>query len=74
MLAEPILEIGSFDDWNVLNVLKDKNSRVLNFSRSPISQSTHFPKMEKAANTKGIYVLRHIGIYACRVNFFASFY
>lgn len=72
-LAEPINQVGDFLNPNVVKVIADKNQHALYFSRAPIP----WPRDEFANNQDALpnnnVAMRHLGIYAYRVELLNQF-
>ncbi len=74
-LCEPIEDMVSLLNPNVVKVVRDQRGRALYFSRAPIP----FPRdafttgTEGAVMPEGVDYRRHIGIYAYRVNLLNDF-
>ncbi len=74
-LCEPIEDLGSLLNPNVVKVVRDQHGRALYFSRAPIP----FPRdafaagAENAVMPEGVAYRRHIGIYAYRVKLLNDF-
>lgn len=61
-LATPVADVGELNDPNVVKVVVNSSGHALYFSRAPI------PWDRDGANTLACVPLRHLGIYAYRVN------
>lgn len=71
-LAEPITDIDSLFNPNVVKVVRSFQGRALYFSRAPIPwDREHFSVPPAALNTDAW--LRHIGLYAYRVSFLHAY-
>lgn len=71
-LACPILDATELIDYNVVKVVRDMNKLALMFSRS-VLPALDIRNGTKKEELKKIPYLRHIGIYAYRVNFLNDF-
>ncbi|GAB2782802.1 3-deoxy-manno-octulosonate cytidylyltransferase [Halomonas shantousis] len=71
-LAEPITQVDSLFNANVVKVVRDMRGRALYFSRAPIPwDREHFVSRPELLETDGW--LRHIGLYAYRAGFLAEY-
>jgi 3-deoxy-manno-octulosonate cytidylyltransferase (CMP-KDO synthetase) len=68
-LATPLVAAGEFFDTNVVKVVTDRNGYALYFSRAPIPWDRDLLHDDIKALPIGIVPLRHIGIYAYRVEY-----
>lgn len=71
--ATPILSVDDWNNPNIVKVVLTKSGRALYFSRSAIpfwreGVSTDLDHLQNRLPTTGQAILRHIGIYAYRVN------
>ena len=72
-LAEPITDIASVLNPNVVKVSTDKQGYALTFSRAPLPWPRDAFAKSQAVMPEGIDFRRHIGIYAYRAGFLADF-
>jgi 3-deoxy-manno-octulosonate cytidylyltransferase (CMP-KDO synthetase) len=68
-VATPLVAAGEFFDTNVVKVVTDQAGFALYFSRAPIPWDRDLLHDDVKALPIGIVPLRHIGIYAYRVNY-----
>lgn len=67
--ATPLLVAGEFFDPNVVKVVADRDGFALYFSRAPIPWDRDLLTDNNRALPVGVTPLRHIGIYAYRVDY-----
>ncbi len=72
-LAEPIVDIASVLNPNVVKVSTDVQGYALTFSRAPLPWPRDAFAKSQAVLPEGVEFRRHIGIYAYRVGFLADF-
>ncbi|WP_251976494.1 3-deoxy-manno-octulosonate cytidylyltransferase [Salinicola avicenniae] len=72
-LAEPIHEVETLFNPNVVKVVTDHSGRALYFSRAPIPWDRNAWKTEPPTLLETDAWLRHIGLYAYRAGFLAAF-
>lgn len=72
-LAEPIDDMASLMNNNVVKVLSDKNGLALTFSRAPLPWARDAFVASPDELPAGVAFRRHIGIYAYRVGFLQRF-
>lgn len=72
-LAEPILDSASLFNPNIVKAVADVHGRALYFSRSPIPWCRDEWASGDRSLPAGVEFLRHVGIYAYRVNFLHRF-
>lgn len=72
-LAEPIADVDSLFNPNVVKVSTDLNGLALTFSRAPLPWARNAFAAERAQLPQGYPYRRHIGIYAYRAGFLADF-
>ncbi len=72
-LAEPINDMASLMNNNVVKVLSDKNGLALTFSRAPLPWARDAFLSQPDVLPVDIPYRRHIGIYAYRVGFLQRF-
>ncbi|NLU12086.1 MAG: 3-deoxy-manno-octulosonate cytidylyltransferase, partial [Gammaproteobacteria bacterium] len=72
-LAEPITDIASVLNPNVVKVSCDKQGYALTFSRAPLPWPRDAFAKSQAVLPEGVEFRRHIGIYAYRAGFLADF-
>ncbi|MGJ8686195.1 MAG: 3-deoxy-manno-octulosonate cytidylyltransferase [Spongiibacteraceae bacterium] len=72
-LAEPIVDSASLFNPNIVKAVADIHGRALYFSRSPIPWCRDEWAGKDRSLPAGVEFLRHIGIYAYRVNFLHRF-
>ncbi|GAC1039469.1 3-deoxy-manno-octulosonate cytidylyltransferase [Pseudomonas sp. No.117] len=72
-LAEPIHEVDSLFNPNVVKVSTDVNGLALTFSRAPLPWARNAFANDRAQLPPGFPYRRHIGIYAYRAGFLADF-
>lgn len=72
-LAEPIDDMASLMNSNVVKVLSDKNGLALTFSRAPLPWARDAFVASPDELPAGVAFRRHIGIYAYRVGFLQRF-
>lgn len=72
-LAEPIDDMASLMNNNVVKVLSDKNGLALTFSRAPLPWARDAFVASPDELPAGVSFRRHIGIYAYRVGFLQRF-
>lgn len=72
-LAEPITDIASVLNPNVVKVSCDKQGYALTFSRAPLPWPRDAFVKSQEVLPEGVEFRRHIGIYAYRVGFLADF-
>lgn len=66
-LCEPIADDDSFANPNIVKVVADQGGLALYFSRAPIPWPRDFPEDRVTAMAGTLRPMRHIGIYAYRV-------
>ena len=72
-LAEPIIDIASVLNPNVVKVSTDKQGYALTFSRAPLPWPRDAFAKSQEVMPEGVDFRRHIGIYAYRAGFLADF-
>lgn len=72
-LAEPISDMGSLMNNNVVKVISDKNGLALTFSRAPLPWARDAFIAQLDDLPENIPFRRHIGIYAYRTGFLHKF-
>ncbi len=72
-LAEPIVDIASVLNPNVVKVSTDVQGYALTFSRAPLPWPRDAFAKSQAVLPEGVEFRRHIGIYAYRAGFLADF-
>lgn len=72
-LAEPIHEVDSLFNPNVVKVSTDVNGLALTFSRAPLPWARNAFSGDRSQLPPGFPYRRHIGIYAYRAGFLADF-
>ncbi|MDR6231637.1 3-deoxy-manno-octulosonate cytidylyltransferase (CMP-KDO synthetase) [Pseudomonas sp. SORGH_AS199] len=72
-LAEPIADVDSLFNPNVVKVSTDLNGLALTFSRAPLPWARNAFAGDRAQLPQGFPYRRHIGIYAYRAGFLADF-
>ena len=72
-LAEPITDVDSLFNPNVVKVSTDLNGLALTFSRAPLPWARNAFAGDRAQLPQGFPYRRHIGIYAYRAGFLADF-
>nr|WP_314563960.1 3-deoxy-manno-octulosonate cytidylyltransferase [uncultured Pseudomonas sp.] len=72
-LAEPITDVDSLFNPNVVKVSTDRNGLALTFSRAPLPWARNAFAADRAQLPQGFPYRRHIGIYAYRAGFLADF-
>ncbi|CDF85088.1 3-deoxy-manno-octulosonate cytidylyltransferase [Pseudomonas knackmussii B13] len=72
-LAEPIHEVGSLFNPNVVKVVSDLDGLALTFSRAPLPWARDAFAIDRETLPEGIPYRRHIGIYAYRARFLRDF-
>lgn len=72
-LAEPITDMASLMNNNVVKVLSDSNGLALTFSRAPLPWARDAFIKQPDALPEGVPFRRHIGIYAYRAGFLQRF-
>ncbi|MDR6179479.1 3-deoxy-manno-octulosonate cytidylyltransferase (CMP-KDO synthetase) [Pseudomonas sp. SORGH_AS 211] len=72
-LAEPIADVDSLFNPNVVKVSTDLNGLALTFSRAPLPWARNAFAADRAQLPQGFSYRRHIGIYAYRAGFLADF-
>ena len=72
-LAEPVEDMATLMNNNVVKVLSDKNGLALTFSRAPLPWARDAFVSEPEVLPAGVLFRRHIGIYAYRAGFLQRF-
>ncbi|MDY7217998.1 3-deoxy-manno-octulosonate cytidylyltransferase [Denitrificimonas sp. JX-1] len=72
-LAEPITDIASVLNPNVVKVSTDMHGYALTFSRAPLPWPRDAFAKNQNVMPEGVHFRRHIGIYAYRAGFLADF-
>jgi 3-deoxy-manno-octulosonate cytidylyltransferase (CMP-KDO synthetase) len=72
-LAEPIEDIASLFNTNVVKVASDINGLALTFSRAPLPWARDALAKDRDQLPEGVPFRRHIGIYAYRAGFLHDF-
>lgn len=72
-LAEPLEDVESLFNPNVVKVLSDMHGLALTFSRAPLPWARDEFARDKAILPSAVPYRRHIGIYAYRAGFLADF-
>ncbi|GGM24432.1 3-deoxy-manno-octulosonate cytidylyltransferase [Pseudomonas asuensis] len=72
-LAEPIHDIATLFNPNVVKVVSDQNGLALSFSRAPMPWARDAFATSRDAMPPNVPYRRHIGIYAYRVAFLRDF-
>jgi 3-deoxy-manno-octulosonate cytidylyltransferase (CMP-KDO synthetase) len=72
-LCEPLADIDQFLSPNVVKVLRDTSGKALYFSRAPVPWPRDAFMRTRDALPPDLFALRHIGIYAYRVDFLQRF-
>ncbi|MBK7170506.1 MAG: 3-deoxy-manno-octulosonate cytidylyltransferase [Gammaproteobacteria bacterium] len=72
-LCEPLSELAQFNDPNVVKVVRGENGRALYFSRAPVPWPRDAFARSRDRMPAGFHALRHVGIYAYRVEFLNHF-
>ena len=72
-LAEPITDVDSLFNPNVVKVSTDLNGLALTFSRAPLPWARNAFAGDRSQMPGGFPYRRHIGIYAYRAGFLADF-
>lgn len=72
-LAEPIEDMASLMNNNVVKVLSDKNGLALTFSRAPLPWARDAFLTQPDTLPEAVSYRRHIGIYAYRAGFLQRF-
>ncbi|WP_314409170.1 3-deoxy-manno-octulosonate cytidylyltransferase [Pseudomonas kuykendallii] len=72
-LAEPILDVASLFNANVVKVVSDLDGLALTFSRAPLPWARDAFATSREQLPEGIPYRRHIGIYAYRASFLFDF-
>lgn len=72
-LAEPVEDMATLMNNNVVKVLSDKNGLALTFSRAPLPWARDAFVSEPEVLPAGVPFRRHIGIYAYRAGFLQRF-
>ncbi|AXA68321.1 MULTISPECIES: 3-deoxy-manno-octulosonate cytidylyltransferase [Pseudomonas] len=72
-LAEPITDVDSLFNPNVVKVSTDRNGLALTFSRAPLPWARNAFAGDRTQLPQGFPYRRHIGIYAYRAGFLADF-
>ena len=72
-LCEPLDSVEAFLDPNIVKLVRDDRSRAIYFSRAPIPWPRDAFAADRTRLPEGFRPLRHIGIYAYRVEFLHRF-
>lgn len=72
-LAEPIEDVDTLFNPNVVKVVSDLNGLALTFSRSPLPWARDTFAVSREQLPEGVPYRRHIGIYAYRAGFLQDF-
>jgi len=72
-LCEPLDSVEAFLDPNIVKLVRDDRSRAIYFSRAPIPWPRDAFAADRTRLPEGFRPLRHIGIYAYRVQFLHRF-
>jgi 3-deoxy-manno-octulosonate cytidylyltransferase (CMP-KDO synthetase) len=72
-LCEPLESTEAFLDPNIVKLVRDDRSRAIYFSRAPIPWPRDAFAADRSRLPEGFRPLRHIGIYAYRVDFLHRF-
>ncbi|HET8764426.1 MAG TPA: 3-deoxy-manno-octulosonate cytidylyltransferase, partial [Rhodanobacter sp.] len=72
-LATPITDVDEVFDPNVVKLVRAANGHALYFSRAPLPWARDAFARGRDAVPDGVPYLRHIGIYAYRAGFLASY-
>jgi 3-deoxy-manno-octulosonate cytidylyltransferase (CMP-KDO synthetase) len=71
--AHPIHDAAEFFNPNVVKVVLDRSGRALYFSRAPLPWARDAFADSRSALPAGLPALRHVGLYAYRVEFLLRF-
>jgi 3-deoxy-manno-octulosonate cytidylyltransferase (CMP-KDO synthetase) len=72
-LCEPLTGLAQFNDPNVVKVVRGENGHALYFSRAPVPWPRDAFAQSRERMPEGFRALRHVGIYAYRVEFLNHF-